>query len=76
MVSVDYDGRLSAVVGGSGKKRCSRGLNRGTVPRQVGSTMKPIGAYALALEKNKIHWSTPVLDAPVRQWKRMKRQAS
>ena len=45
----------------------SRGLNRGTVPRQVGSTMKPIGAYALALEKNKINWSTPLLDAPVRQ---------
>ena len=29
--------------------------------------MKPIGAYALALEKNKINWSTPLLDAPVRQ---------
>ena len=26
--------------------------------------MKPIGAYALALEKNKINWSTPLLDAP------------
>ena len=45
----------------------SRGLNCGTVPRQVGSTQKPIGAYALALEKNKINWSTPLLDAPVRQ---------
>lgn len=67
MVSVGYDGSLRAMVGGIGEKRVSRGLNRASVPRQVGSTMKPIGAYALALEKNKIHWSTPLLDAPVRQ---------
>ena len=67
MVSVGYDGSLKAIVGGIGEKEVSRGLNRGTVPRQVGSTMKPIGAYALALEKNKINWSTPLLDAPVRQ---------
>ncbi len=67
MVSVGYDGSLRAVVGGLGEKQVSRGLNRGMVPRQVGSTMKPIGAYALALEQNKIHWSSPILDAPVRQ---------
>ncbi|MEI3014482.1 MAG: transglycosylase domain-containing protein [Ruthenibacterium lactatiformans] len=67
MVSVGYDGSLKAIVGGIGEKEVSRGLNRGTVPRQVGSTMKPIGAYALALEKNKMDWFTPLLDAPVRQ---------
>lgn len=67
MVSVGYDGSLRAIVGGIGEKEVSRGLNRATVPRQVGSTMKPIGAYALALEQNKINWSTPLLDAPVRQ---------
>ncbi len=67
MVSVGYDGSLRAMVGGIGEKQVSRGLNRAAVPRQVGSTMKPIGAYALALEKNRIHWSTPLLDAPVRQ---------
>ena len=67
MVSVGYDGSLRAMVGGIGEKQVSRGLNRAAVPRQVGSTMKPIGAYVLALEKNKIHWSTPFLDAPVRQ---------
>lgn len=67
MVSVGYDGSLRAVVGGLGEKEVSRGLNRGMVPRQVGSTMKPIGAYALALEQDKINWSSPVLDAPVRQ---------
>ena len=67
MVSVGYDGSLRAMVGGIGEKQVSRGLNRAAVPRQVGSTMKPIGAYVLALEKNKIHWSTPFLDTPVRQ---------
>ncbi len=67
MVSVGYDGSLRAVVGGLGEKEVSRGLNRGMVPRQVGSTMKPIGAYALALEQDKINWSSPILDAPVRQ---------
>ena len=66
MVSVGYDGGLKAVVGGLGQKEVSRGFNRGTdALRQVGSTMKPIGAYALALEKNKINWSTPFKDAPV-----------
>lgn len=68
MVSIDYQGRLVAVVGGLDDKEVSRGFNRGTdAVRQVGSTMKPIGAYALALEKNKINWSTPFLDAPLRQ---------
>ena len=68
MVSVDYEGRLCAVVGGLGEKEVSRGFNRGTdALRQVGSTMKPIGAYALALQEDKITWSTPFLDAPVRQ---------
>lgn len=70
MVSIDYEGRLVAVVGGLDDKEVSRGFNRGTdAVRQVGSTMKPIGAYALALEKNKINWSTPFLDAPLRQEK-------
>ncbi len=68
MVSVDYSGRLRAVVGGIGEKEVSRGLNRATgAARQVGSTMKPIGAYVLALQNDKITWSTPFLDAPVMQ---------
>lgn len=67
MVSVGYDGSLRAIVGGIGEKQVSRGLNRATVPRQVGSTMKPIGAYALALNARQIHWSTPFSDTPVSQ---------
>ncbi len=68
MVSVDYEGRLRAVVGSLDEKTVSRAFNRGTdAVRQPGSTMKPIGAYALALEKNKITWSTPFPDEPVAQ---------
>ena len=68
MVSLGYDGTLKAVVGGLGEKEVSRGFNRGIdAVRQVGSTMKPIGAYALALQNNKINWSTPFLDMPVRK---------
>ena len=67
MVSVDYTGGLCAVVGSVEEKELSRAFNRGTdALRQVGSTMKPIGPYVLALEQNKINWSTPLLDAPVR----------
>lgn len=66
MVSLGYDGNVAAVVGGLGEKEISRGFNRATsAVRQVGSTMKAIGPYAVALEKNKINWSTPFLDAPV-----------
>lgn len=68
MISLDYSGGICAVVGGLGEKEVSRGFNRATsAVRQVGSTMKPIGPYAVALEKDKITWSTPLLDAPVRK---------
>lgn len=68
MVTIDYTGALKAVVGGIGEKEVSRGFNRGTdAVRQVGSTMKPVGAYALAIQNNKANWSSPFLDAPVRQ---------
>lgn len=67
MVTLDYDGRLRAVVGGLDEKEGSRVFNRGTdAVRQVGSTMKPIGAYALALAQDDIHWSTLFLDDYVR----------
>ena len=70
MVSVDYSGALKAVVGGIGEKQVSRGFNRGThAERQVGSTMKPIGAYVLALENNQVNWSTPLLDSYVKKIK-------
>lgn len=68
MVSLNYEGGICAVVGGLGPKEVSRGFNRGiNGARQVGSTMKPIGPYAVALQQNTITWSTTFYDGPVRQ---------
>lgn len=70
MVTLDYEGGVCAVVGGLGEKEISRGFNRAiNGVRQVGSTMKPIAPYVVALENNKITWSTPFYDGVVRQIK-------
>lgn len=66
MTIMDYEGHIVATVGGRGEKTENRGLHRATVPRPVGSTMKPIGVYAPALEANLITYGTPVKDEPVR----------
>ncbi|MDL2252581.1 transglycosylase domain-containing protein [Ruminococcaceae bacterium OttesenSCG-928-I18] len=68
MVSLDYEGGVCAVVGGLGEKEISRGFNRGiSAIRQVGSTMKGIAPYPLAIEDNEITWSTAFPDKPVRR---------
>ncbi len=66
MISLDYEGGICAVVGGLGEKEISRGFNRGTdAVRQVGSTMKGIAPYPLAIEDEDITWSSAFLDAAV-----------
>ena len=68
MVSVDYTGAVVAVVGGLGEKTEDRVLNRAVDSlRQTGSTMKPIGAYAPALEYDYIHFSTALFDDYVKE---------
>lgn len=68
MVSLDYTGGICAVAGALGKKEETRSYDRATMAvRQVGSTMKPIGPYVLGIEENKINWSTPFMDKPVKQ---------
>ncbi|MDL2253752.1 penicillin-binding protein [Ruminococcaceae bacterium OttesenSCG-928-I18] len=75
-VVINYDGELVGVVGGIGEKTESLSLNRaiGTVDeegnvvgtvRQVGSTMKPIAAYALGIDYGIITYSKGVRDAGV-----------
>ena len=69
MTIMDYSGHIVGMVGGVGEKTQSRSLNRATqTPQQPGSTMKPIGVYALALEKDKINYSTVIEDAPVENY--------
>ena len=52
-------GNVIAMVGGLGEKTKSLSLNRAYgVTRQTGSTIKPIGAYALGIEYGLVNWST------------------
>lgn len=65
-IAMDYKGRVKAVVGGRGKKKASRSWNIATMStRQPGSSIKPIAAYAPALDKDLITWSTMFNDKPI-----------
>ncbi len=66
MVTMDYDGNVLALVGGLGEKTTSLSLNRAYgVTRQTGSTIKPIGAYALGVEYGLVNWSTMLNNSPL-----------
>ena len=66
MTIMDYEGHIVGIVGGVGEKTVNRGLNRATgAPRQPGSTMKPLGVYALAIDKDIAHYTSKVLDKPI-----------
>ncbi|MBQ9844587.1 MAG: penicillin-binding protein [Oscillospiraceae bacterium] len=68
MAVIDYDGRIVGVVGGLGEKTADRSLNRAVDSvRPVGSTMKPIGAYAPALDMGYINYSTGLPDMPFKK---------
>ena len=69
MTIMDYEGHIVGIVGGAGEKTVNRGLNRATSsPRQPGSTMKPIGVYALAIENDLVNFSSRVLDKPIEKY--------
>ena len=60
---MDYKGHIKGIAGGLGEKKGNRVLNRATQsPNQAGSTMKPLSAYALAVENNMITYSSNVVD--------------
>lgn len=66
MTVVDYNGNIKGIVGGVGEKTVNRGLNRALEsPRQPGSTMKPLGVYALAIDRGIISYSSVAVDKPV-----------
>lgn len=69
MTIMDYKGHIVGIVGGTGEKTVNRGLNRAyNVPRQPGSTMKPLGVYALAIENDIVDYTATVLDEPVKDY--------
>ncbi len=60
---MDYEGNVKALVGGIGEKTTNRGFNCAIdAVRQPGSTMKPIAAYAPAIEQDLITYSSIVND--------------
>ena len=63
---MDYNGRVLGLAGGIGQKTANLGMsgfNRATdALRQPGSTMKPIAAYAPAVENGIVHYSSIVKD--------------
>ncbi len=66
MVSVNMVGEIVAVIGGFDEKEEDRVLNRAVDSvRQTGSTMKPIGSYAPALDYNYIYYSKTFRDSPL-----------
>lgn len=66
MTTIDYSGAVRGVVGGIGEKSGNLMLNRATQsPRSVGSTMKPIAAYALGIDQGIITYSSMVVDSGV-----------
>lgn len=65
-VVLNYDGEVVAIVGGKGEKAGSRLYNIASDGRRhVGSAIKPISSYALAIENDLITFSTVVVDEPV-----------
>lgn len=63
MTVMDYKGRVAGVVGGAGKKKENRGLNRAVKSRrQPGSSIKPLSIYAPAVENNLYNWSSLIRD--------------
>lgn len=63
MTIMDYQGNVKGLVGGIGEKKENRGFNRATsAVRQPGSTIKPLSAYAPAIEQNLITYSTKLND--------------
>lgn len=63
---IDYDGHVVATVGGRGEKKSDRLYNRSTdARRQCGSSIKPLGSYGLAIDRNIVHFSSLVPDAPI-----------
>ncbi len=63
---MDYQGHIIGISGGTGKKTVNKGLNRAyNIPRQPGSTMKPIGVYAPAIDIGTITPSSVIVDKPL-----------
>ncbi len=65
-IALRYDGSVMSLVGNWGPKDSSLSTSFAvTEPRQIGSTIKPISTYGLALETDHIHWGSVYRDEPI-----------
>ena len=65
-VILNYQGEVVAIVGGKGEKTGSRLYNIAAHgKRHIGSTIKPISSYALAIENDLITFSSVITDEPI-----------
>ena len=62
MVTMSPTGEVKAISGGIGEKEVDLGVNRATDPHQTGSSIKPIGAYALAFDYGLVDEKTKIKD--------------
>ena len=68
MVTIDNaTGKVLAIAGGLREKTADRVLNRALIQHQMGSTMKPLAAYALGIEYRLTHYSDSWLDTPYQE---------
>ena len=68
MTIMDYQGRIVALVGGTGKKTTNRSYNRATdnrAKRQPGSSIKPLGVYAPAMDLGLISPTSMILEKAI-----------
>lgn len=66
MMIMDYMGKIVGVEGDRGQKSQNMITDfANDVPRQPGSSIKPLAVYGPAIDLGLINWSTPVKDGPV-----------
>ncbi len=68
IVIMDYEGRIVALAGGTGKKTTNRGYNRATdvrAKRQPGSSIKPLSVYAPGVDLGVITASSVILEEAI-----------
>ncbi len=68
MTIMDYEGRIVALVGGTGKKTANRAYNRATdvrAKRQPGSSIKPLSVYAPAIDTGRLTSQSVVLEQAI-----------
>ncbi len=77
MTIMDYQGRIVAIVGGTGEKTENRSYNRATdnrAKRQPGSSIKPLAVYAPAVDLGLVTSQSTVLEKAItvngKEWPR------